>query len=390
MVNELKLSEMLGFAAKWYSEGRARFIAPVFPTTEQGEPSEPTKSPVFYNPFSKLSRDLTVLVVKTFDRKVVVAEPLAGSGVRSIRLLLETVNVSKALLNDINPNAVKVIRLNSSYNNVSDLVEVYEGDAAVFLTAHSDVGKRCYYVDVDPVGSPAKFVENSLRACETGGYIGVSATDLASLVGNYPATCYRRYGIVSGRTFFGKEVALRVLASHVISRGASINVAAYPVLSVYHRHFVRVFFRVWRGRSKCIQLLKRLGWIQSCSRLHYSLHPLTYPPQPVCKVCGCRANVIGPIWLGQLHEPELVEKLIKNAEGYDDALKVLNKIAQEVEVVGFYPVDQLARMAHTKPISPSKLVERLREMGYRASFTHVDPTGVKTDAQLDEILPLFS
>ncbi len=100
--------------------------------------------------------------------------------------------------------------------------------------------------------------------------------------------------------------------------------------------------------------------------------------------------MIGPVWLGPLHEHETVEKIVKNAEGYVDALKVLNKIAQEVDVVGFYPVDQLARLVHAKPISPPKLVERLRERGYRASLTHVDPTGVKTDAQLDEVLLLLS
>ncbi|MEM2581046.1 MAG: hypothetical protein QW077_07410, partial [Candidatus Caldarchaeum sp.] len=77
MAEELTLSAELGFRVRWYVEGRARFVAPVFPTTGQGEPTAPTKSPVFYNPFSSLSRDLTVLLARVFDREAVVAEPLA-------------------------------------------------------------------------------------------------------------------------------------------------------------------------------------------------------------------------------------------------------------------------------------------------------------------------
>ncbi len=388
MAEELTLSAELGFRVRWYVEGRARFVAPVFPTTEQGEPTAPTKSPVFYNPFSSLSRDLTVLLARVFDREAVVAEPLAGSGVRAIRLLLETSNVSKAVLNDINPNAVKVMKLNAEHNNVLDRVEVHQGDAAVFLTAHSNPGTRFYYVDVDPVGPPARFVENSLRACETGGYLGVSATDLASLVGNHPKTCLRKYGVLAGKSFFAKEAALRLLASHVILRGCSLNIAPSPILSVYHRHFVRVFFKVLRGRSKCISLLKNVGWIQACSSLHISQHPITSPPGATCSTCGGKASVIGPAWLGPLHDTATVEKMVEQAGEYPDALKTLRKIVEEVDVVGFYPVDQLARVAGGKPPSPLNLVTALRELGYSASITHVDPTAVKTNAPPNELLRL--
>ncbi|MEM4189235.1 MAG: hypothetical protein QW544_01795 [Candidatus Caldarchaeum sp.] len=388
MAEELTLSAELGFPVRWYVEGKVRFLAPVFPTTEHGEPTAPKKSPVFYNPFSSLSRDLTVLLARVFDRKAVAAEPLAGSGVRSVRLLLETSNVSKTFLNDVNPNAVKVIRLNAEHNNVVERVEISEGDAAVFLTAHSSPGTRFYYVDVDPVGPPVKFVENSLRACETGGYVGVSATDLASLVGNHPKTCLRKYGVLAGKSFFAKEAALRLLASHVILRGCSFNIAPHPILSVYHRHFVRVFFRVLRGRSRCISLLRSVGWIQACSSLHINLHPIATTPGATCTTCGGKASVIGPAWLGPLHDRTIAEKMLRQADQYPEASKTLRKITEEVDVVGFYPVDQIARVAGVKPPSPSALAEVLRKNGFKASLSHVEPTGVKTNAPLTEVLRL--
>ncbi|MEM2095865.1 MAG: hypothetical protein QXR20_04535 [Candidatus Caldarchaeum sp.] len=379
----------LGFPAKWYVEGMVKFLAPAFPTTRAGEPTAPTKWPVFYNPFSVLSRDLTVVLARTFERKGVVAEPLAGSGVRSIRLLVETNNIVKALMNDVNPTAVRVMKINTALNKVSDRAEVFETDAAVFLTGRSSRNDRVYYVDVDPVGAPAKFVENSLRAVENGGYLGVSATDLAALVGNHPEACFRKYGLLSGRTYFGKEVALRLLSSFVVQRAASLNVAARPVLSVYHRHFVRIFFRVSRGRSRVIKLLESLGWIQACNSLHHAQHPLTSPPGLRCVSCGGRAVMIGPAWLGPLHDQGLVEKMTGQTGELHAAQKILRKVAEEVDVVGFFPVDLLARASRRHPPSPARLVECLRETGYRASLTHVDPTGVKTDAPVDRVLRVF-
>ncbi|MEM4495178.1 MAG: tRNA (guanine(26)-N(2))-dimethyltransferase [Candidatus Caldarchaeum sp.] len=386
MAEKLSLLESLGFPAKWYREGRVEFVAPVFPTTNVGEPAAPTRSPVFYNPFSALSRDLTVILARTFGEGAVAAEPLAGSGVRAIRLLVETNTVTRVLMNDINPNAVKVMRLNAEWNGVAGRCEIFEGDAAVFLTRLSGWQERVHYVDVDPVGAPVKFVENSLRAVANGGYIGVSATDLAPLVGNHPETCFRKYGLYSGKTFFAKEAALRLLASFVIIRGAALNIAATPVLSVQHRHFVRVFFHVLRGRSRVIKLLEKMGWIKACNCLYSEISQLHDFPSRVCPRCGGKASVVGPAWLGPLHSEEHVEKMLAQSMDLPKAQKVLERISGEVDVVGYYPVDRIAHVTGSTPRSPIVLVASLRSMGYRASLTHVDPTAVKTDAPLEDVL----
>jgi tRNA (guanine26-N2/guanine27-N2)-dimethyltransferase len=381
-------SRELGFPVKWYVEGKVRFVAPAFPTTKQGEPVAPTKSPVFYNPYSSLSRDLTVAFVRCFDKEAVVAEPLAGCGVRSIRLILETGMVKKAFLNDINPSAVKTIHRNIQYSGVAEKVDVSQGDANIFLCSHSIPGERFDYVDVDPVGAPVKFTENALRACENGGYIGVSATDLASLVGNHPKTCLRKYGVLSCRSFFPKEAAARLLAAHVVLRGTASNIAARPVLSAYHRHFIRVFFRVERGRSRCLSLLKNLGWVEVCSCLYHSTSPLLSHPSGVCRRCGGKTSTMGPAWLGDLNDSQIARRMLERSEDLADASKVLKAISEELSVVGYYPVALLAKAVRTQPPSPTKLVEKLEREGFKASLTHFDPTAVKTDAPADELLRL--
>ncbi|MEM0440000.1 MAG: tRNA (guanine(26)-N(2))-dimethyltransferase [Candidatus Caldarchaeum sp.] len=382
-----KLNEF-GFPIKWYSEGRVKFLAPAFPTTPIGEPAAPRKWPVFYNPFSSLSRDLTVVLARTFNRGVVVAEPLGGSGVRSIRLLVETDTVSKALINDINPNAVKTAKHNAEINGVIDRCDFYEGDAAVLLSELAAKEKRVDYVDVDPVGSPVKFLENSLRAVKNDGFIGVSATDVSTLVGNKPSACLRKYGLLVGKNFFAKETGVRVLAGNVILRAAANNIAAKPVLSVYHRHFIRIFFHVTRRRSKTIKLVEQLGWILACTCLYHSQHPALTLPNPTCPKCGKQMSVSGPAWTGPLHEPEIVDKMLKNSDDLTHAAKILSTIAEEIDTVGFYPVDRIAQVAKTHPPSPLKLVQKLRQSGYLASQTHIDPTAVKTNAPIEKIFEL--
>ncbi|GBC68543.1 tRNA (guanine(26)-N(2)/guanine(27)-N(2))-dimethyltransferase [archaeon HR01] len=378
----------LEFPLRWYQEGAVRFVAPLFEETDVGEPKSPSKIPVFYNPFSKPSRDMTILAVEAMGLKsVLAAEPLAGCGVRGIRLLKETTCVEGVFLNDINSQAVKVIEYNARHNLVVDRVRIFHLEASIFLTQHSLPEKRFQYVDIDPVGSPSRFVENGLRACATGGLLGVSATDLAPLVGRHPTTCLRKYDAQSFASDFSKELALRILAGYVVRAGMPVNIAAKPVLSFYHRHFVRVFLRVERGRGRCMRLLKGLGWVQYCRRCRdLKTLPIHEMPERVCGLCGGKTSVAGPLWIGPLHDRNFTQSAHSRSARYPETAKILDKIVEEVDAVGFYTVPSLARMSNKPPPPPSKLVEKLRQAGFQASHTHIDPEGVKTDATPREIM----
>ncbi len=382
----------LGFPFRWYVEGEARFLAPVFETTSVGEPKSPTKIPVFYNPYSKLSRDLTVMLLESYGMEgLVAAEPLGGSGVRGIRLLLETSKVKKVVLNDINSKAVKVMEINSRVNNVLDRVEINHGDANIFLALRSPSELRFSYVDIDPVGSPTRFLENGLRACRTGGLIGVSATDLASLVGRHPAACLKKYDALTFSCDFSKEIALRILAGYVVRAGMPLNIAATPRLSIYHRHFIRVFLSVERGRGRCLRLLERLGWLQFCSEcFSIRTYRITEPPGGRCQYCGKPARTAGPLWHGPLHDPDLISSMMDRDGRYLEAGRLLKKAAGELDLPGFLTVRTIAKRLSLPPVSPHKVVEALRERGFRASLTHVDPEGFKTDASLDEVAKVMA
>ena len=77
-------------------------------------------------------------------------------------------------------------------------------------------------------------------------------------------------------------------------------------------------------------------------------------------------------------------------EIYRDVLKLLKYLsAEDSEIIGYYPVNYVAEVLKQSPVKPRKVIEELRAMGYRATITHIDPSGFKTDAPPSMIMKLF-
>jgi tRNA (guanine26-N2/guanine27-N2)-dimethyltransferase len=373
----------LPFRTQTVVEGRASLLVPL---SEEGPAT--ARMPAFYNPASKVSRDLAVLTVNSYFAGAgcdFFAEPLAGAGARSVRLLLESGVTKEGVAGDINPWAATLIKINTERNGLEERLRTEKMDANLLL-ARLAVEGRAEYVDIDPFGSPIRFLENALRTTERGGLLGVSATDLAALSGSSRRTAYWRYGLTITKTVFFKEVAIRGLAGVVARTASRLSLSAKPVLSVAYRHFVRIFFKIERGKSKAYWASKMTGHLAHCAAcLNTAKLEEIHDWAPRCNTCGQPSTLIGPIWLGELVEETLATSILSSElagnETYAVALKIVERAVKEPQDVAWsYPISELARKARTSPPRPSNLVERLRELGYRASPAHYDQAAVKTDA----------
>ena len=70
------------------------------------------KMETFYNPVMKFNRDISMLLLKSINNKnMQIGLPLAGSGVRGIRFLLELSKskVKSVYFNDLNIKSIKKI-----------------------------------------------------------------------------------------------------------------------------------------------------------------------------------------------------------------------------------------------------------------------------------------
>jgi len=382
------------FPTKVYVEGRVKFLAPALPEGWEKALS-PSGMPVFFNPHSKLSRDMAVLAVGTYfqGRAVRACEPLAGCGVRGIRLAVETNVVSRLVLNDINKFAYSLIKENVDMAGLTDIVEVYNMDANALLAAHSTHKLRFDYVDVDPAGSPAPFLENAIRACRSGGLIGVTATDLAPLCGRNPQSCIRKYDAVPYASPYSKETAARILVGFVARTAARVGMGVSPLLTFYRRHYVRTFVSVRYSKTLAKDSLKNVGWMfhcESCGSVQWSSYT---EPFTVCNVCRSIPHAFGPLWLGELASRDFVLRAMGRAYETDmkEAYGLLRKISEEVQHVPFYyRVDEMGRRLRSTVPKPIRVVEKLRSMGFRASLTHFDGQGFKTDAPRKVVEQVFS
>ena len=76
---------------------------------------------VFYNPVMKFNRDISILLLNSIDKnKLKIADPLAGSGIRSIRFLkeLKKDKIKTISINDYSEKAIRSIKNNLKLNKI--------------------------------------------------------------------------------------------------------------------------------------------------------------------------------------------------------------------------------------------------------------------------------
>ncbi|XP_032129630.1 tRNA (guanine(26)-N(2))-dimethyltransferase-like [Sapajus apella] len=79
----------------------------------------------------------------------------------------------------------------------------------MLMYQHQKVSERFDVIDLDPYGSPARFLDAAVQAVSEGGLLCVTCTDMAVLTGKSKETCYSKYG----------AMALKSRACHEMVRG---------------------------------------------------------------------------------------------------------------------------------------------------------------------------
>ncbi len=356
-----------------FKEGRTKFHS------YSGEPTK--KMPVFYNPEMQRQRDLTISVLSAYQKaagkKLHVADPLAGSGVRGIRILKEAEGIEKVVFNDIASESVKLIKKNLKLNKINKKIKVYHRDARILLFENRS---SFDFIDIDPFGSPIKYLEASAFAIKHGGLFAATATDTGALAGSFPKTCLRRYGVKVCKTEFYKELGIRVLITAIQQAFARYQAGFVPILS-HSNHFFRVFGIVEKNRAAADSILKRTGFISYCKKCLSRV----FEYENVCKNCGTKNEIIGPIWLGQIQDKGFVGKIIQEIQNRDFKIKLI----EEEDAPTYYDISEACSRYRLESVKIDNLVEKLKNSGFKASRTSLCPTGIKTDAGIKEIVKII-
>ncbi len=336
--------------------------------------------PVFYNPEMERQRNLTVSVLSVFqnqaNKKLDVCDPLAGSGVRGIRIKKEVKGVGRVVLNDVTSEAVKLIRKNIKLNKVK--ADVYKKDARILLFENR---VSFDFIDIDPFGSPVKHLEASAFALKHKSLFAATATDTGALAGSFPKTCFRRYGIKVCRTDFYKELGIRVLITSIQRAFAKYNCSFTPLLS-FTNHYFRAFGFVEKNKSSVDKILKQIGYVSYCQKC------LFRATQIILECPNCKSKpveLIGPIWLGQMQDNDFVKKVQKDSEerGFNF------RFFEEVDCPLYYDFSKVCGKYNLMSEKIENVIEKLRVAGFSASRSNLCPLGIKTNANVKDFLKVL-
>jgi len=341
------------------------------------------KMPVFYNPIMAFNRDLSIRLINALGKKDLrVGLPLAGTGIRGIRLSLETDAIEEIYYNDLNETASKLIEKNLEENGIKGTVSTKH--ASLFLL----MSKGFDYIDIDPFGSPVPYVDASIKRLARNSILAITATDTAPLCGTYPKACQRKYWARPLRQDVMHEVALRILIRRIQLIGAQYERALIPILSYSKDHYLRVFFICKKGKSLADEVLSMHSYLQYCPKCLKR----SFTKESISE-CHSKAHNAGPMWSGSLNDQEVLEKLDDRGltvENYN-FLRILREESSLDDGNIFIDIHNLYKKFVIGNVKKTDhIIELLKKEGFKASRSHFCQYGMRTDASVEEIIRVLS
>eukprot|EP01087_Luapelamoeba_hula_P018926 TRINITY_DN6184_c1_g1_i1.p1 TRINITY_DN6184_c1_g1~~TRINITY_DN6184_c1_g1_i1.p1 ORF type:complete len:648 (-),score=108.25 TRINITY_DN6184_c1_g1_i1:156-2099(-) len=372
----------------------------------------------FYNEAQEANRDLSLLIIQqvinqlmeqrgaAFDG-VTIFEGLSASGLRAIRYWKELYGVKRVIANDLEDIAVGVIKRNVEHNGLStEEVVPNQGDASLVMYNNKE---KYDIIDLDPYGSVAGFVDAAVQSVASGGLLCVTSTDMQVLCGNYPETCFYKYGGFPLRGKVTHEHAVRLVLATLERSASRYKRYIVPVACLMIDFYVRLYVRVYSSAEVAKASCTKLSTVYECTgcSTHF-FQPLgvkttgrggqgakfsasTGPPvSPQCPECNRPFKVAGPIWNKELCDTEFVKKALEHLDKNKDSYRTFKKInghlslvSQELQDVPlFYDLSSMCKLLHVQQPSMREFHAGLESLakGYRHSVSHTDAKAIKTDA----------
>jgi tRNA (guanine26-N2/guanine27-N2)-dimethyltransferase len=320
-------------------------------------------------------------------------EPFGGAGIRTCRYVGET-PISKIYYNDVNSTAFQIAQM-----NVEQLIEEEQNRIHMQNKEFSDFLNFLYlkglvfdFIDIDPYGTPIPYAYHIIKFIKKAGLLAFTATDLASLTGLYPRALYAKYGIGLIDTRIGNvhELAARALITGLQRVGLMQNQSLIPILTLYHRHFIRTFMIRNRGVDKA---LETTGFLCKCRTCNSLFQANLTKKNPSCYKCGnAHPFRIGPIYIGTLHKDNYLDQLrndthINSFNKTKSRSKIITLMDEEnkLKIPWSYDIQKVAKYVG-KPIPPMDyIIQKLHERGYKCYKTHFSGSCLKTDAPFNDI-----
>ena len=350
----------------------------------------PPKEPAFFNPKASLNRDFSIIAYssfwKNFQYPKIFLDGLSGIGARSLRVANEIDGVDEVIANDVNPKALELAKESSEINSLKNF-EISENETCRFFSLHSRKNNRGSIVDIDPFGSPSKYIDCGVRATMHGGLLSVTATDLQVLHGLFNNAAKRRYYGVPIKTKFSNEIAIRLIIGCIYLISSRLDITIQPKFVDNDMHYYRVYLKILNKPEQ----EDRMGFIIYCRQCGMRKSVKNIVSE--CELCKGKVETAGPLWIDRIFDKDFVEAMkdeVKNLTVNKKCDIILEKCYEESDLQPtYYTLDEIASRMKLAPLKLDNAIQKLRDSGFNASRTSLNPTGFRTNCQINDILKIF-
>ena len=350
----------------------------------------PPKEPAFFNPKASLNRDFSIIAYssfwKNFQYPKIFLDGLSGIGARSLRVANEIDDVDEVIANDVNPKALELAKESSEINSLKNF-ETSENETCRFFSLHSRKNNRGSIVDIDPFGSPSKYIDCGVRATMHGGLLSVTATDLQVLHGLFNNAAKRRYYGVPIKTKFSNEIAIRLIIGCIYLISSRLDITIQPKFVDNDMHYYRVYLKILNKPEQ----EDRMGFIIYCRQCGMRKSVKNIVSE--CELCKGKVETAGPLWIDRIFDKDFVEAMkdeVKNLTVNKKCDIILEKCYEESDLQPmYYTLDEIASRMKLAPLKLDNAIQKLRDSGFNASRTSLNPTGFRTNCQINDILKIF-
>ncbi len=361
---------------KKITEGNTDIFVHVSKEKNKG-PGKKISGTSFYNPSMELNRDLSILFLQWFVDKanypLKILDGLSSSGIRGVRIAKEVDGDFTVFLNDWNKNAYSLIKKNIGHNNLKNTVSL---NSNLYKVLYKD---KFDYIDIDPFGSPVYFFDSAVRSIKHNGVVSFTATDTATLCGVYKKVCRRRYNAESFHGVSMKEVGLRILISAFARAAARFDKGIMPLISYATDHYFRSYVQVYDNVGCANDTISKIRTIKSGEKI------------------GVEESKkdLGPVWIGKIQYKKIFKDIrsiigTKKLDRKVNILKLIDLLEEEADMpIFYYTTDSIASILKKSPPKKIDLISNLEKEGYKASSTHFNQMGFRTNAPFDVIEKMF-
>lgn len=378
----------------------------------------PSKSMnTFYNKKMEINRDISSLAINAYtdlyeQQKLIIIDSMAASGISSIRMIKECKNIKKIFINDINPEAIKLVKKNIKLNNLNKApikIIITQKDANLLFSEiavtknkiSNEIQKKPNVISIDPFGTPNLYIDSAIKTIQKKkGLLCITATDTAVLFGVRPNVCIRKYFAKPLHTEYCKEIGSRILIQF-ISRIANLNkIGIIPLLTFYSGHFIRIFCTTFKNQEKITKYFKNIGYIIHCKDCghRYSFGNNILEVSNECPLCKRKKNLdyAGPLWIGKLHKLNFINKMVnlnKNSKFANKKRieKLLSFIKEENSMpISYYNLHKLSKNLGLKAVPKIEdIIKIIKKEGYQCSRTHFSYLSIKSDLDLSSLTKIL-